>query len=111
MRVWILLLAVALANSGCFVLDEIEKGQELMATHSPDTPASASGQAESAEKPQTPRERLAEYYAKQRAKAKSRAEKTASADAPGDAVGSCKVGGSTQFMRRSDCELRGGTFL
>jgi len=103
-------ILVALLCSGCFVFDEIEKGQEIMKAHDgkPDEPVeSKKGGSDSKGPPMTPRERLAEYYAKQRANA---APPTESVD-PADDVGSCRIGKSVKFMRRSDCKLRGGTFL
>jgi len=110
MRILLVLLLVAVASSGCFVFDEIEKGQEIMATHSPKGSGGGSSGGDGTDEAKTPRERLAEYYAAQRSKAKARAAKNKNED-PGDAVGSCKKGGNTHFTRRSDCELQGGTFL
>jgi len=109
MKLLIPILA-ALLCSGCFIMDEIDKGQAIMAAHDGkpnDADDSKKGSADSKGPPKSPRERLAEYYAEQRAKA---AEPTKSAD-PADDVGSCRVGNAVRFMRRSDCRLRGGTFL
>jgi hypothetical protein len=105
----VLCLMVALLCGGCFVFDEIEQGQAIMAAHSPkserqEDPAKPDG-VEGAGK--TARERLTEYYAKQRAKAGP--PKTS--DDPGDSIGQCRIGSSTSFLRRYDCQLRGGTFL
>jgi hypothetical protein len=104
-----LLLAIlaALLCSGCFVIDEIEKGRAIMEAHDGIENDAEEGSADAKEPPKTPRESLAEYYAKQRAKA---APHKKSLD-PADDVGRCRVGNTTQFMRRSDCRLRGGTFL
>jgi len=103
-----IVLIVALLCSGCFVVDEIEEGRKIMAAHSPNpepeaekSPTRASGGTKSA------RQRLAEYYAEQRAKAARSAESTD----PADAVGRCRIRGTTHFLRRSDCQVRGGTFL
>jgi hypothetical protein len=106
----LLSLLVALLCSGCFVVDEIEKGQAIMAAHDGkenDADEAEEGSADAKGPPQTPRERLAEYYAKQRAQAPA---PTKSAN-PADDVGRCRIGNTTEFMRRSDCRLRGGTFL
>jgi hypothetical protein len=107
-----LLLAIlaALLCSGCFVIDEIEKGQAIMGAHDGkenDAEDAEEGSADAKGPPKTPRESLAEYYEKQRAQAPP---PTKSLD-PSDDVGRCRVGNTTQFMRRSDCRLRGGTFL
>jgi len=103
-------ILVALLCSGCFVMDELDKGKAIMEAYDGkpnDAEESKKGSADSKGPPKTPRERLADYYAQQRAKAP---EPTKSAD-PHDDVGRCRVGKSVQFMRRSDCQLRGGTFL
>ena len=107
-----LLLAILtlLLCSGCFVIDEIDKGHELMKAHdgkNEDAEESREGVADSKGPPKTPSERLAEYYAKQRAKAP---EPKQNMD-PANDVGQCRIGNSVKFMRRSDCRLRGGTFL
>lgn len=104
-----LVLLAALLCSGCFVIDEIEAGQAIMKAHSPDSEPEAekSDAARPSGGTQTARQRLAEYYAKQRAKASTASKSTD----PGDAVGRCRIRGSTEFLRRSDCQLRGGTFL
>ncbi len=101
-----LLLLVALLCGGCFVMDEIDDGLAIMEEHNPGpvTPSAATG---SDGAPKSARESLNEYYAKQRAKAST---PTKSEDA-GDVAGQCRIGGSVQFTRRSDCQLRGGTFL
>ena len=100
-------ILAALLCSGCFVLDEIEKGQAIMTAHDGIDEAAQESLEETKGTPKTPRERLAEYYAKQRAKA---SVSTKSLN-PADDLGRCRVGNKTQFMRRSDCKLRGGTFL
>jgi hypothetical protein len=103
-------ILAALLCSGCFIVDEIEEGRALMEAHSPDGDAEAEAEVELGSPkgvPKSARDRLAEYYAKQRAKASGPAK---SLD-PADDVGRCRIGGTTQFTRRSDCELRGGTFL
>jgi hypothetical protein len=108
MKLLLPILAVLLC-SGCFVFEEIEQGHAIMTAHDGiDDDAEEAKEAEEAKgPPKTPRERLAEYYAKQRAKA---SEPTKNVD-PANDVGSCRIGNSVKFMRRSDCRLRGGTFL
>jgi hypothetical protein len=108
MKLFLPFLAVLLC-SGCFVIDEIEKGQAIMSAHDgkADAVQESEGSDDAKGPPKTSRERLAEYYAKQRAKAP---EPTKNLD-PANDVGSCRIGNSVKFMRRSDCRLRGGTFL
>ena len=109
MKLLLAILAVLLC-SGCFVLEEIDKGHEIMKAHDGiDNEAEESGEgvADAKGPPKTSSERLAEYYAKQRARASA---PTKSEDAS-DKLGQCRIGGSTRFMRRSDCQTRGGKFL
>jgi hypothetical protein len=103
---FLIVLLTALMCSGCFVVDEIEAGREIMEAHNPNSePEKAKEGSPGA--PQTARQRLADYYAEQRAKASSGSRDTDAADE----VGRCRIGGSTEFLRRSDCQVRGGTFL
>jgi hypothetical protein len=87
------------------VIDEIEAGRAIMDAHSP--PEAKVETPEAGGTPKNARTRLNEYYAKQRAKASA----SAASDDPGDRVGKCKLATGIQFTRRSDCMLRGGTFL
>jgi hypothetical protein len=89
------------------VLDELDQGMAIMEAHTPQS-KKAKSKAESDDgSPKSARERLNEYYAKQRAKAPASAE-TAE---PGDKVGRCQIRGAVHYTRRSDCRLRGGSFL
>jgi hypothetical protein len=109
----LLLILVGLLCGGCFVLDELDQGMAIMEAHTPQSTkamanAGVPGMAESDDgSPKSARERLNEYYAKQRAKAPGSA-KTAE---PGDKVGRCQIRGAVHYTRRSDCRLRGGSFL
>jgi len=111
----LLLILVCLGCGGCFVFDEINAGMEIMESHTPDAQkaaakAEALGPGKNSDgTPKSARERLSEYYAKQRAKAPAAAD--AAKAAPGDKIGGCRIRGTTQYTRRSDCQLRGGTFL
>jgi hypothetical protein len=73
------------------VFDEIEKGHAIMTAHDGIDEAAEEDLAEAKGPPKTPRERLAEYYAKQRAKA---SEPSKSLN-PADDVGRCRIGNST----------------
>jgi hypothetical protein len=95
------------------VANEIEQGLAIMESHTPDAvKAKAKAEADGTNEytggtPKNARERLAEYYAKQRAKALA----SAKTDDPADKVGRCQIRGTIHFTRRSDCRLRGGRFL
>jgi len=102
-------ILAALLCSGCFVAEEIEAGRAIMEAHSPDEKPEAADakQGGGGGAPKTARERLSDYYAKQRDKAAGPSKSLS----PADDVGGCRIGGTTKFTRRSDCALRGGTFL
>jgi len=101
-----LLLMAALLCSGCFIVDEIEEGREIMQAHSPNAEPEAE-KAASGGGLTSARQRLAEYYAEQREKA----SKAGRSDDPADQAGRCRIRGSVFFLTRSDCQIRGGTFL
>jgi hypothetical protein len=88
------LLALALQLQGCFVFDEIDKGQAMMS------------------KPSAAKEKEAAVKAKAEAgeKAPSWWEKAGTlAPGEGDAtIVGCRLSGKLQFMREADCLTRGG---
>jgi len=110
----LLLMLVGLLCGGCFVFDEIDQGMAIMDSHTPDSQRAkakveAVGTAENADgTPKSARERLNEYYAKQRAKASALVKTSAE---PGDKLGRCQIRGAIHYTRRSDCQTRGGKFL
>ena len=97
MRIFgIALLAVAL--SGCWVLDELSEGNKKMDLYmkKPDAPADAP----MAGRPRAPR--ATEYFANQK-NARTLTPGTVSTD-----IVACKLKGGTQYMKTSDCVSRGG---
>ena len=93
-------LLVSLLCCGCFAFEEIDKGYEIMESHSP--------KKKQAEEP--------EQTAKAAARPDPRAQwwRTATTLEPRSADGddplvSCRLGGGTRFTRRSDCISRGGS--
>jgi hypothetical protein len=93
------LLAVALA--GCGILDELEEGNKKMDLYmkkKPDAEEPADGPAAPARK----RMRASEYFANQKN------PKTFTPGTVSDDIVSCKLGGSTQFMKKTECASRGG---
>jgi hypothetical protein len=91
--------------SGCFVIDEIDKGQKFLDDHSP----------KAKKKVETDDEKAAPVAGKKGAiDAYFRAEEedgTTKSFAPGEVsegIVACKLAGSTQFMKRENCSARGG---
>jgi hypothetical protein len=107
------ILVVALLASlcqGCFVLEEIDKGQQLMDQHSPRAPEEVAQQQAGAA-PHIARagakreegilEGLKKWWKKKREPAPPKRD-------PDDVVVRCQIGGTMHFTRKSDCLLRGG---
>jgi len=111
---WILLVALlASLCQGCFVLEEIDKGQELMDQHSPRAREQAAEREEADAAPRSARagakqeegilDGLKKWWKKKREPAPPKRD-------PDDGVVRCQIGRTTQFLRKSDCMLRGGRF-
>lgn len=103
---------------GCFIADEINKGDALIEQHSVGWRNKKKQQVQQAE--QQAAETEAKSEAKQAASARPGVsdklsewwrdtveEQPVSVD-PSDTLVRCELGGGTQFLRRSDCELRRG---
>jgi hypothetical protein len=97
------LLALSASLSGCWVIEEIDKGQKWMDDHSdkskkkPEEAAPATAVA----KPGA----LDAYFRQQDE------EGTTKSFTPGqmsEGIVACKLGRSTQFMKKEDCAARGG---
>ena len=104
------LAAAACLGSGCFVLDEIDKGQELMDKHSP-----RAAQAEEAAEPEDDSGGLVARVKDWWAGLGEGGETESPADSgppphPDDVLGTCDLGRSLTFMRKFDCLRHGGTF-
>jgi hypothetical protein len=107
-------LLVALLGSGCFVLEELDKGNEILDAHSPtrskaakEKAAAAAGQtaAKPGDPQEDPRARQKAWW--QSARSLSRADEKPSED-PNVR---CRLGGGVRFTRQTDCLTQGGTVL
>lgn len=112
---WILVVALlASLCQGCFVLDEIDKGQRLMEQHSPRAREQAAKREEAAAAPRSARagakqeegtlEGLKKWWKKKREPAPPKRD-------PDDGAVRCQIGRTTHFTRKSDCMLRGGRVI
>lgn len=90
------LLVLCAGLSGCFVFEELDAGQKIMEQDAPVQPAAAP--ASPAAAPQAG----SGWWAN--------AKSLGNSPAPtgNDAPVACAIGGSTRFMRRSDCLSQGG---
>ena len=100
--------------SGCFVLDEIDKGAAIMDQHASQERREAEAKAKAAEEEADGESLLADLKGQvaslggwlQEATEKAPAERD-----PSDTVSRCQVGGRTHYLRKSDCRIRGGRIL
>jgi hypothetical protein len=115
------LVLIALASfwlTGCFVLEELRKGDELIEQHSSNwrkrKEAEASAQAETAQAKASKsgpilnwtekKDQLAEWW-------REVAEEEPIEPDPDDHIIRCDVRGQIRFTRKSQCETRGGRII
>jgi hypothetical protein len=103
-----LALAAALAlSTGCFVFDEIDKGQEIMKQHSGSRAKPASADADTAAAEEADEDAPGVFARIQAFWEKSR-EETEPERSPDDEIITCELGDDTTFTYESDCLSRGG---
>ena len=88
------LIAVGLLATGCGEIND------MLDAGAGEKPAAAGPQATADTAGQSAREKLDAYY--------NREPREFEQD-PNDPVVTCRLRGKTQFMRRSDCKIRGGS--
>lgn len=111
MRSAALLLSLLLLAPGCFVLDELDAGREIMEQHSPKTAReqeAAPKQATSSKGGKQNEEGLVGRVQGWLAQRKAEAERAKPTVHPEDVPVRCEIGGSMHFLRKFDCQLRGG---
>lgn len=105
------ILVVALLASlcqGCFVLEEIDKGQQIMEQHSPRARELKAQQEEAEAGPPASAKREAGTLEKLKKWWKKKREPAPPKRDPDDVIVRCQIGGTMHFTRKSDCILRGG---
>ncbi|MEM7410289.1 MAG: hypothetical protein AAF430_08655 [Myxococcota bacterium] len=106
---WCLLLLIAGLCSGCFVLDELDAGTEIMDAHTPvkegDAPTKSAGGAPGQDGEEAGPPTGQAWWSG--AKSLNTAPQEPEAGDP-NALVSCRLGNGTRFMRRSDCVSQGG---
>jgi hypothetical protein len=107
MRNAALLLALLLIAPGCFVLDELDAGRKIMEQHSPKTAEEREARSKKVSSSTGGNQddeglvaRVQGWLAQRKADAE-RAKPSVHPDG-------CGIGGSMQFLRKFDCQLRGG---
>ncbi len=103
-----LLVGLCLLGSGCFILDEIDKGQEEMRKHSPQAKEDRSS-AENSDEGGLSLAALREKGAGALGDLSGRVEEALQpAPDPDNVVVTCAIDGRTEFTRKFDCQSRGG---
>jgi hypothetical protein len=109
------LIALVLACcvcQGCFALDEIDKGQKILKKHSPRVreaeQAKAAAPAAKEQEEEGWLDRAGQLAGGVKQWWSGRTDRTPERD-PDDVPVPCEVDGRMQFMRKSDCLIRGGT--
>jgi hypothetical protein len=111
MRNAALLLALLLIAPGCFVLDELDAGRKIMEQHSPKTAEereARSKKVSSSTGGNQDDEGLVARVQGWLAQRKADAERAKPSVHPDDVPVRCEIRGSMQFLRKFDCQLRGG---
>ena len=111
MRSAALLLALLLLTPGCFVLDELDDGRKIMEQHTPKTAQEReAGQKKvtSSTSGKQDEKGLVAQVQGWLAQRKADAERAKPSVHPEDVPVRCEIGGSMQFLRKFDCQLRGG---
>ncbi len=107
-----LLVGLCLLGSGCFILDEIDKGQEEMRKHSPEAKNQAKSAPEKDENGGISLAALRERSAGAIDSISGRVEEALAPEPdPDNVVVSCAIDGRTEFTRKFDCQSRGGQVL
>ncbi len=103
------LLLLTLPLAGCWVIDELDSGKKLMDDHSAKPKKGEEEEdAEAAAKTAKSRKaggRIDAYFS---AEEKAGTVKSFAPGQVSEGIVSCKLGGTTQFMKREECASRGG---
>jgi hypothetical protein len=102
---WVLAL-----GPGCFVIDELDNGMQLMEETSPSKKKAPAEEPEpevevARRKGPSARKALADWW-------KNARTPTSGPEDPDTAteIVTCHIAGATRFMSKTDCEVQGGTF-
>ena len=112
---WIALCSVAFLLGGCFVLDEIDAGQELMKQHAPKDAAKAEPEEQPSEEDSSGfLERAKRFWAglgSDRQGGRGAQTDTSPPPHPDNVLVRCDVQGRLEFTRKFTCHRKGGKVL
>lgn len=111
----VLFVWVCLFGTGCFVLDEIDKGQEILEHHSR-APKKGTAEPGAAKKDGAGggltfaglKERGADVFSDLSGRVEEALKK---APDPANVVVSCRIEGRVEYSRKFDCQSRGGRVI
>lgn len=106
----LLAMLASLGVSGCFAFDEIQSGIDIMEEHSPAANSKKAKQPEPESSGDT-ESKLPELKAQLAKWWRNALEEEPPPPDPNDGIVRCQVHGKLSFMRRSDCEIRGGRLV
>ncbi len=113
MRRWIALCSVAFLLGGCFVLDEIDAGQEILKQHAPKDAAEAEEDPSGKDSPGF-LDRAKRFWAGLRSDKQGRTGGRANDSPPphpDNTLVRCDVQGRLEFTRKFTCQRKGGKVL
>ena len=116
MRTVVVALAVcSLLGTGCFVFEEMDSGMEYWEEHSPDANTKKNRKNLELEGDEEPGilERLRQWWHGRASDSGSRhraEEPSGPPPDPENVLVECTLDGRVQFMRKFDCQLRGGSY-
>ena len=103
-------IVAAWACQGCFVLDEIDQGMEIMDEHAPkEEGASATPARPVRGRPAAKEQEDLGLLARLQKWWEERNKPKPPQRDPSDVVVKCEIAGAVHFTRKSDCRIRGGT--
>ena len=106
----LLIALIACLTQGCFVWEELEKGEAIMDAHRPRNLDDANEPAAVAPLEEEPG-LVASLSQKLQAWWTSVRQPSAPERDPNDVTVRCEINGRMHFTRKSDCNLRGGSIL
>jgi len=111
----LVLASLALGGAGCFAFEEIDQGQEIMDRHfrggeQADAQATEGEASEPDEAAPGLLARVQSWWAGEGSEDAAPPAPSGPPPHPENVPRRCEIDGSTQFMRKFDCQLRGGTY-
>ncbi len=108
---WVAPLLASIAMSGCFVLDEIDNGMDIMDEHAAAPKAKKPVEAPAGESASDDGWQFASMKDQASEWWRNALEEEPPEPDPNDIIVQCRIDGGIRFTRKSDCELRRGRMV